>query len=324
MEDVTRRLAALDLNLLVSLHALIRLRSVTQAASHLSVTQSTMSHQLARLRDMFEDPLFVRRGHEMVPTSRALAVERVLAVGLKAFDDVVRAPEAFDPTQAEGEVVFATADWASTQYGPLLAQLFQAEAPGLRVRIEPLEAATIEERLDWDVDLAVMSQPSEPDPESGVVMSHDHFVGVADPGHPFVAEPPTVESWRQASWVGVADAILGPEITGRVTMHQDPARRAIGVAFYLALPSLLRGSDRIASLPSYVAWGLAHDHGLGTFPLPVATPPFPVSLRWSPLRAREPRIVWLRDRILDLVREEIARRAQILTVPGPAAGPTAG
>ena len=66
-----RDLGRLDLNLLVALEALLEERSVSKAAERLYITQSAMSKTLGRLRDLFDDQLFVRRGSGMVPTPRA-------------------------------------------------------------------------------------------------------------------------------------------------------------------------------------------------------------------------------------------------------------
>lgn len=61
----------LDLNLLRALDALLDERSVTRAAARLSLTQPAVSGMLTRLRDAFNDPLFVRAPHGMMPTLRA-------------------------------------------------------------------------------------------------------------------------------------------------------------------------------------------------------------------------------------------------------------
>src|SRR5699024_10825162 len=60
-----------DLNLLYALEALLREQSVTRAANRLNMTQSAMSHTLNRLRQLFEDPLFIRTGGAMRPTPKA-------------------------------------------------------------------------------------------------------------------------------------------------------------------------------------------------------------------------------------------------------------
>lgn len=60
-----------DLNLLVAFSVLFEERSVTRAALRLGVTQPTLSHSLAKLREALDDRLFVRSPGGMLPTPRA-------------------------------------------------------------------------------------------------------------------------------------------------------------------------------------------------------------------------------------------------------------
>ena len=68
------RLARIDLNLLISLHILLQEGSVSRAADRLSITQPAMSKTLGRLRETFDDPLFVRSKRGIQPTPRALGL----------------------------------------------------------------------------------------------------------------------------------------------------------------------------------------------------------------------------------------------------------
>jgi DNA-binding transcriptional LysR family regulator len=61
-----QKLSRLDLNLLVSLQALLEEKSVTRAAQRLFITQPAMSRVLQRLRHQLDDPLFTRTGNELV------------------------------------------------------------------------------------------------------------------------------------------------------------------------------------------------------------------------------------------------------------------
>ena len=74
-----RDLGRLDLNLLVALEAMLEERSVSRAAERLFITQSAMSKTLGRLRELFNDPLFVRKGAAMMPTPRAEQLEASLS-----------------------------------------------------------------------------------------------------------------------------------------------------------------------------------------------------------------------------------------------------
>ena len=80
MNDVDLR--QLDLNLLVTLDALLETSSVTRAAARLGVGQPATSHALGKLRDLFGDPLLVRAGRGMALTPRARALQAIRGLPL--------------------------------------------------------------------------------------------------------------------------------------------------------------------------------------------------------------------------------------------------
>jgi len=313
MDLVVRRLAAVDLNLLVAFHVLLRFRSVTEAARHLGLTQSTMSHQLARLRELLGDPVLVRRGNQMEVTPRAVALAPTVGRALAELHDAVLAPPRFDPGAASGEVVLATTDWLATQYSPHLLALFAREAPGLRLRfVHPLTDTRIDD-LDWDVDLAVVSTATPLALERSHPLLDEHFVGVARRDHPFCQSPPTSDAFLAADKLVVHSAIAPSAIDAELERRLGLSERApLRVPYFLAVPPLVSVSDLVALLPAQVAWSLARDYGLGEFELPLALPTYHVSLAWSPMRAGDPKIRWLVDHLGAVVAAELARRRSIL------------
>ncbi len=86
------QLSGIDANLFVVLRALLQTRSVTQAARRLSLSPSATSHALARLRTVFDDPLLVRAGRQLMPTPRALALQESLGQALETLDGPLGAP----------------------------------------------------------------------------------------------------------------------------------------------------------------------------------------------------------------------------------------
>jgi DNA-binding transcriptional LysR family regulator len=71
----------IDLNLLIAFEAIYEEGSVTQASERLHLTQSALSHALSRLRELFDDPLFERRGNIIAPTAMARQSDRASTVG---------------------------------------------------------------------------------------------------------------------------------------------------------------------------------------------------------------------------------------------------
>src|SRR6478735_7820878 len=78
-----RDIRSLDIGMLRTFDALMREQSVSRAAARLFLSQPAVSASLNRLREVFEDPLFTRTSHGVVPTARAHAlapqVEKLLA-----------------------------------------------------------------------------------------------------------------------------------------------------------------------------------------------------------------------------------------------------
>lgn len=128
-----RELGRLDLNLLVALEALLEERSVSRAAERLFVTQSAMSKTLGRLRELFGDPLFLRRASGMIPTPRAEQLAAALPDVLLAVEQMIQ-PEAFDPLEYAGEMTIVVQGHMGSWFLPALIARLQTTAPGLRLR----------------------------------------------------------------------------------------------------------------------------------------------------------------------------------------------
>ena len=126
----------LDLNLLKALDALLDERSVTRAAARLALTQPAVSGMLTRLRDAFNDPLFIRAPHGMVPTLRAQALAAPVKQLLTDAETLLQ-PVVFDPLEADFTWTIAATDYAlKAVIVPFIAAL-KPMAPGIRVRIIP-------------------------------------------------------------------------------------------------------------------------------------------------------------------------------------------
>jgi DNA-binding transcriptional LysR family regulator len=98
---ISRKLIRTDLNLLVALQILLEERSVTRAAERLSVSQPALSKTLQKLRDSFEDELFTRTAHGLVPTPRAEELGRELPTLLETVERVLGEAD-FDPLTYSG------------------------------------------------------------------------------------------------------------------------------------------------------------------------------------------------------------------------------
>ncbi|MEZ4469026.1 MAG: LysR family transcriptional regulator, partial [bacterium] len=147
-------LESLNLNLLVTLDALLRERSVTVAARHLGVTPSAASHALARLRELLGDALLVRTPGGMVPTPRAEALEAPLSRTLRALRQIVFEPPGFEPAASTRTFRISTSDLFAVFMAPVIARS-RAEAPGVDLEIIGGAAEPFEGLASGAVDVAI-------------------------------------------------------------------------------------------------------------------------------------------------------------------------
>lgn len=141
-----RELGRLDLNLLVALEALLEERNVSRAAERLFITQSAMSKTLGRLRELFDDPLFVRKATGMIPTPRAEQLAAQLPQLLQAVQGMFQ-PLEFDPMNYVGQFNLLIQGHMGVWMMPRLVERLGRYAPGFRLRALS-RADNLFERLD--------------------------------------------------------------------------------------------------------------------------------------------------------------------------------
>lgn len=306
-------LRRVDLNLLVVFGAIARTRSVREAAARLRVGPSAVSMALARLRDVFGDPLFVRGRRGMEPTARALLLFDRIAPALAEIRAAVVEGPAFDPATATSTVRFAASDELEIALLPRLFRAIRARAPSMTLVVRPSDlqtAAAILDERDADLALVAGRLPDERRLAREVLYA-ERFCAMFDPRalpvpgrlgeRTYLATPHViVSSFGRAH--GLVDARLA---------ELDKARRVVAaVARTSTLPTLLRGERLLAEVPAVAARHLARASRLAVRELPFASPHFDVALVWDARRDADPALAWLRTLVREIVaalRDEAAR-----------------
>ena len=287
-------LRTLDLNLLKTLDALLDERSVTRAAARLALTQPAVSGMLNRLRDYFEDPLFIRAPHGIVPTTRAEAMAAPVKRILADIDELLQ-PIAFDPLTATFTFTLAATDYAlRAVVVPFIAAL-KVQAPGIRVRVVPVESDRLVSQLEQgSVDVALITPHTTPDELHSRALYDERYVCMMRADHPDAGQPMTLDrfcalehvlvSYEGDGFRGVTDGAL--EKTGR-TRHVG-----LSVSNFLVLPDVLALSDMIAVVPARLAYDDTRMHVLPP-PLPITG--FTKSMAWHERTHRDAAHQWLRN-----------------------------
>ena len=265
------KLRRLDLSLLLIFLGLMRHRKAARVAEEMRLTQSTISHALARLRDVFGDPLFLRRPHGLEPTARAEAMEPAVRAAVEALNGVLGSAAPFDPSASHATLRLSALDYETAVLMPGFLARVASEAPGLRVSMQALGreaalAALEEGRVDlilgfvWDAPDRVLAEP----------LLEEGYLLAARVDHPLLSQPGDLEAYLAArhlvvapegEMTGIVDRVLGREGVSRQVAASVPQ-------FLSALP-VLAGTDLVATLPARLVKAHGAAFGLGWAEPPV-------------------------------------------------------
>lgn len=297
-----------DLNLLMIFDAIMTEGAITRAADRLAMTQPAVSNALSRMRTAWNDELFVKDGRGIQPTAYARNLWSQIQGPMSALEDAVN-PTHFDPATAKRTFRIAATDvLISMIWGPL-RQLIEQEAPGINIYAMPNASQECEKILkDAEAELA-FSKYFQPD----AVIRSEHvieprYVVVMRPNHPLAKETLSLEDFVAADHLLVS-------ITGEVTGPTDHALQNMGLSRRVAMsvnqfhnvPPLLKQSDLICVAPSLAIEQEVFRGELAVFESPVEIPSTPISLLWHKRQDHDQGLIWLRQHVLRLIREQVAQ-----------------
>ena len=285
-------LANVDLNLLVLLDAVLTARSATQAASHLHVTQSAVSNALKRARALFGDALVVRRGNGFSLTPKAEA----LAPQLRQVLGDVRRVLTGEEGPAPRWVTIACLDAISIVFAPRLLPLMQERLPEARLRMLAPDYVRLVGLEQADVDLVVGAPRDLPTGCDAEDLFEDPLVVIAAANHPRIKSRLSLETYASLPHVELGLFGEAEERVDRALASLALSRRTEVVVPHLAaLPFLVSGSERIATVTRSVARRFAGPLGLRLHRPPLPLPPVVVRMVWHRRRADDRVHLGLRD-----------------------------
>ena len=290
------KLANLDLNLLVSLDALLQERSVSRAAARLGRSQPALSESLARLRRHFRDDLLARVGnhYELTPLAAQLAEQTTSA--LAAVSRVFASEPDFDPATAEREFTVLISDYAVTVLGPELAALLQ-QAPNVRVRLHQVAIPAVNAAAQAlrDVDAMVLPHGYLSGLPSKRLFT-DRWVCIVAAGHTGVGEKLTMADLEQLPMVVAHHEPASYTPAGKqLSMLGVQPRVQLVAETFLALPFLVAASSGVALIQERLARQLAPAVKVRVLPCPFEVVPLVEALWWHPMYQRDAGHRWLRQ-----------------------------
>lgn len=294
----------IDLNLLVALDALLAERSVSRAAVRLHLSQPAASALLARLRELFGDPLLLRSARGMLPTPRALELLGPVRQVLDEIEAIVQPRAAFDPASASLMFTLSASDYVEYALLPKLVDYLEHKAPGVRLEVRSLDLQLVAMQMEsGEVDLCITGLQNAAPGLHLRPLYTERLVSVVRRDHPGVGARLTLDKFCSLGHIQVS--VRGSGFSTRI----DAALAALGrkrharlaVPHFLLVPEIVARSDMISALPERLARGYAKQ--LRILEPPVELEKFTVGEMWHERNERDPAQQWLRDVLVELAQE---------------------
>lgn len=310
-------IASSELNLreLRILHALLHERSITRTAELLATTQPGISKVLRHLRAQFGDPLFVRNGHAMQPTAKALEIADQLRTLLGVADSLRASATAFDPVRSDRTFSLLLTDVGMVRFLPPLIAHVAAIAPRVNIRAMPLDSRQFELKLEaGEADLALGAFPKAPRHLRRQRLYFDGYVTVVRKGHPKI---PAVRS--RAGFLAQRHILITASETGHaahgtaqrvLTSQIAPGNIMLRVPSFIASAIVAAETDGLTTLPANLAKRLAGPLGLTAFETPIALPRIEITQYWHERYHRDPAHRWFRSVTSELFGAAVSMRAR--------------
>lgn len=289
-----------DLNLLVTLEALLDEASVSGAARRLSLSQSAVSAALERLRSLFGDPLLVRSGNRMEPTPFARRLQGPIKTALASVTLALALPQKFDPSEAKLRARWGFSDYAGLLMLPAIHAVLAREAPGISLEVVPKPPEEALTRLvAGEVDLATAVDPPEGRDLFNAALVAEAFVCAMRKGHPLDGGRLTTRRLVEFPHVVVTAHGASAQLVDRALAAAGARRRVpVSVPMFATAFALLAESDLVAILPERVSRAQAGRFGLALRKPPLPVPGYTLSIVWHRRTAHDPAHLWLRERLL--------------------------
>ena len=291
----------MDLNLLVTLEALLAEQNVTKAANRLHLSQPAVSAQLSRLRDLFDDPLLIPAQRGMTPTAKALELLDPLRHALDQVRAALAEHRHFDPGNAKLTLAIACTDYLQAVVARPLAVALRKEAPGVRIALRHLDPPQLEAQMvRGDVDLALMTPEHGPGSLRARRLFDERYVLIGRKRHPGLRRGLTVEEFARLDHVIVS--LRGGDFTTPV----DDGLAALGyqrnvvlsAASFLIVPEIVSHSNFVALVPERLVRDRRDELKIVECPFPV--PGFTVSMLWHERNHGHSGQRWVRETVMEV------------------------
>lgn len=291
----------LDLNLFVVLRAVYDHGSITKAANALHITQPAVSHALGRLREKFDDPLFIRHGRQVVPTPFCQGIITSVVTSIETLEDTLKGKVSFDISDKPRQVNLGLRDILESIFFPTLIPDLAKHTPNITVNSRQvtwpeLAPALASKALDIVIDALV---PTGSDIRSQLICE-ETFVVVCAPHNTFLLNP-SVETYSSAqhALVSLRNSKLDT-VDLALAQHNLHRKIALQCEHYFAAVNVVSQCDLLLTMPTRFAQQFSNKFDIEILPLPFDVPPLPVHMYWHKNADEDLVNLWMREKLVEV------------------------
>ena len=288
-----------DLNLLVVFNAIYEEKSLTRAGRKLRLTQPAISHSLNRLRSAFNNQLFVRHGHQMVPTPLAekLRVNAQEILGLT--EKMLAGWESFELSRSRRTFLIGIQDYPLLAVLPALMEIINKNAPAINIKTSHLRKEDRKIALEeGKLDMVIGVHQEFGSNISQQYLFSDREVCIMRKDHPDIMSTLTMEQYIAAEFISLSVSEYEEQAID-VKLKEIGIKRKIRliVENEVTIPHLIAKTDLLANVVDLVANTFAPWLPIKIMHIPIPITDIKFYQYWHTRHQKEPAHVWLRQTI---------------------------
>ncbi|RBP49117.1 LysR family transcriptional regulator [Arenicella xantha] len=297
-----KRIQQLDLNLLKVFQSLYVEQNMTKAAESLHITPSAVSHAIRRLRDVLNDPLFVRAQQKMVPTPACQRMAPLIIDTLTRLQQILQQWGDFDPQQSEQTFRIGMHDALEASVLPILSSVLAKRAPNTSIASVKVERNNLTRELasghlDLALDVAIPAKP----PVHHRTLWSSPFCVMMRVDHPLAGKL-NKRNYLAATHISVSNRPLGMTMEDTYFQQRGLVRHmTIRCQNYVAAATILKTSDQLLTVSLAMSEQLLNDQ-LCVVDSPYAIPELSTNLYWHANTEQDAALSWLRTLIIDEIK----------------------
>jgi DNA-binding transcriptional LysR family regulator len=286
-----------DLNLFIAFDVIYTEKNLTKSGQVLGITQPAVSNALSRLRELFDDELFIRTSKGMIPTPVANQIINDVRSALSLIQNTISETEKFDPSTADMTFKISIGDSSEYRLLPLLIKELAEVAPKIKVEtyLTPRKDAPRElasGTIDFSIDPPVHSDPHLKHEK----IYEEDYVMIVRKDHPILEKKEiTIQDYLDLSHIHISNRKTGlghVDMTlYRLGLSRDISLRA---QHFLVAPYIVEQSD----LAITTTKGFAVDRNLAWRELPFEIDPLVLHLYWHEAKDSDTSSKWMKELML--------------------------